>query len=1137
MKNLLMVVVFVLTANLSAAQTFNYQAAVRDAGGDLIINQNIGVQVRILAGSTTGQEVFAELWNTDTNLNGVFDLTIGNGLNISGNLALLDWGNVSYFLEIAIDETGGTTYIVIGATELYVVPIAMTSLQFEAQVGTTDVIQLAQTVSQNTGSIANLNGIFVDQTARILTLENQNLDARLTLVETEIAQNTAAIALNTAKETNATHTGDVTGATVLTIAENAVTTTKINNGAVTANKLNAANGHILIGNGTTATEYVITGAASMSPDGILYLEPEAVTSNIIADASIVTADLDVAEISGGTDDLTSDTELTEALAAQALNITGTPSTIPMFTTASTVGNSQLSDNGSTIFVGNGPGTGNLNVAGNLNYTGDFVSTGTGNLFLNSWDVYTDSNVFNLSESGVAPRLSIIPGGNVGISVQNPTQALDVLGNINASGDLYLKGQKIISNDGFGRLEFFDDVGNEHLELNQYFTHFSGAKVLIDQDLILTQKLGLGNGTNDPSATLDVLGTVKIVDGTQGIAKVLTSDASGNATWQDPAAIADGSITETKLAFDTATQTELDLKANSASPIFTGDNVVFLNTGNFNLNNNLGQTFLSSNQIFNDAQDNFFNGVSVEFNNQITNFNSGVLNILNSPQVAGHVLTDVNGDGNATWQAPVMQTIADGSITEAKLAFDTATQTELNLKANLTGASFTGDINAVNINASNNLNATGSVIVSGDVLGTNLQAIGGNVSTNEIVESTANNGVIIDGVTIKDNNIVTSTITIANGAGANKVLTSDASGIATWQAPSTSGAIADGSITEAKLAFDTATQAELNLKADSANPTITGMLTTDNLTVNGTTSINTGNVSFASTVPLVEFSNGQTNFGQVASFNAVANFNTFQTNFNTGDVKFANSSMNSGYVLTDVNGDGIATWQAPTATAAVADGSITETKLSASVNTSLDLADTAVQPAALNTKANLVSPTFTTPNLGVATSTSINGVALTNGGNPTAYLNAAGTYTVPAGASAPTTYVVGTNYPELGGIVIWVSSNGQHGLVAEATDMLTSGVTWYNAQDLTSNPSNHSGAANQFADWRVPTRSQAYIMHSVNATSLYGNYWTSTELNTPPSLEEKAIRMELYNVGPTNQITESPFPKSNADVNMRSVRTF
>ncbi len=59
-----------------------------------------------------------------------------------------------------------------------------------------------------------------------------------------------AIAANTAKITNATHTGDVTGSTALTIANNAVTTDKVIDDAITADKL--ANTAVTAGSYTTA---------------------------------------------------------------------------------------------------------------------------------------------------------------------------------------------------------------------------------------------------------------------------------------------------------------------------------------------------------------------------------------------------------------------------------------------------------------------------------------------------------------------------------------------------------------------------------------------------------------------------------------------------------------------------------------------------------------------------------------------------------------------------------------------------------------------------------------------------------------------------------------------------------------------
>jgi len=189
MKIFLILVAFVLTTSFAAAQTFNYQATARDASGDLLVVENLGVQARLLAGSAGGAEAYAEAFNVTTNANGVFNLAIGG----SGDISLLDWGTVTYFLEISIDDTGGTTYALVGATELRTVPVALTSTKFELQVGNTNVILLASTVIANTGNITSLSLSDANHGARLLTLENANLDARLTTAEGEIVQNTSDI--------------------------------------------------------------------------------------------------------------------------------------------------------------------------------------------------------------------------------------------------------------------------------------------------------------------------------------------------------------------------------------------------------------------------------------------------------------------------------------------------------------------------------------------------------------------------------------------------------------------------------------------------------------------------------------------------------------------------------------------------------------------------------------------------------------------------------------------------------------------------------------------------------------------------------------------------------------------------------
>ena len=61
---------------------------------------------------------------------------------------------------------------------------------------------------------------------------------------------------------------------------------------------------------------------------------------------------------------------------------------------------------------------------------------------------------------------------------------------------------------------------------------------------------VGIGTSPPAAKLDVVGSVKITDGTQGVGKVLTSDAAGNASWQS-ASVAGGGAFSNMQVYNTA----------------------------------------------------------------------------------------------------------------------------------------------------------------------------------------------------------------------------------------------------------------------------------------------------------------------------------------------------------------------------------------------------------------------------------------------------------------------------------------------------------------------------------------------------------------------------------------------------------
>jgi len=53
---------------------------------------------------------------------------------------------------------------------------------------------------------------------------------------------------------------------------------------------------------------------------------------------------------------------------------------------------------------------------------------------------------------------------------------------------------------------------------------------------------VGIGTNNPDEKLHIAGSIKIVDGNQGVGKLLVSDASGVGNWTNPATISDGDWT-------------------------------------------------------------------------------------------------------------------------------------------------------------------------------------------------------------------------------------------------------------------------------------------------------------------------------------------------------------------------------------------------------------------------------------------------------------------------------------------------------------------------------------------------------------------------------------------------------------------
>jgi hypothetical protein len=118
----------VLAANIFAQtpQGINYQGVARNSLGVELTNQTIGVQLSVLNGSATGTVAYTETHALTTDANGLFTLIIGGGIAATGTFAGINWATGgSKWLKVSLDATGGTSYQLMGTTQLMSVPYAL----------------------------------------------------------------------------------------------------------------------------------------------------------------------------------------------------------------------------------------------------------------------------------------------------------------------------------------------------------------------------------------------------------------------------------------------------------------------------------------------------------------------------------------------------------------------------------------------------------------------------------------------------------------------------------------------------------------------------------------------------------------------------------------------------------------------------------------------------------------------------------------------------------------------------------------------------------------------------------------------------------------------------------------------------
>jgi hypothetical protein len=130
----------------------SYQCVIRNTSGVLVTNQSVGIRISILQGTTSGTGVYQETYNPNpqTNANGLVTVEIGGGIPVSGIFSNINWASGPYYLKTETDPTGGTTYTVVGTSQLLSVPYSL----FSKTTSTADYNTLSNLPTLN---IANWN--------------------------------------------------------------------------------------------------------------------------------------------------------------------------------------------------------------------------------------------------------------------------------------------------------------------------------------------------------------------------------------------------------------------------------------------------------------------------------------------------------------------------------------------------------------------------------------------------------------------------------------------------------------------------------------------------------------------------------------------------------------------------------------------------------------------------------------------------------------------------------------------------------------------------------------------------------------------------------------------------------------------
>ena len=495
---LFLVLIFPHILSSQTPEMMSYQAVARDLSGNPMINTTLTVGFQIRQGSATGAVVYSEIQTRATNLFGLFTAEIGGGTVVTGSFSGITWGSGSFYLTVAING------FPMGVTQLLSVPYALYSKQsLNGSVGADGKNSLTTSTPEAAGANCVNGGHMID-----VGLDD-NGDGTLQAGELDLTYYVCDGVGNVkdTSETNELQTISISNDTLFLSNGGYAIIPSVIGDDWGADVVNTLGGNIT-GDGTAANPLIVTDNDT-SPTNELEFP---MTGNTIGDVMI----WDGAKWVAG---------------------------------ASNTNDGDWAINGSDMH------------SANFGKIGIGINSPNAKLHVEDTTGVAGVNLLNISSSGV-PMLTVIEGPLVGIGIPNPTFPLDVRTDINNRG-AYIETNGVnstsskigvtgIANNGAGS---GDNKGGDFNAMNGNGGNNIGiegvasggvgfnygirawatgsstgnwAGYFSQGDVYVADNLGINTST--PSASLDVVGTMQLVDGNEGAGKILTSDASGNATW-------------------------------------------------------------------------------------------------------------------------------------------------------------------------------------------------------------------------------------------------------------------------------------------------------------------------------------------------------------------------------------------------------------------------------------------------------------------------------------------------------------------------------------------------------------------------------------------------------------------------------